>query len=147
MPAVRLKVDAAARKKLDLALAFGLGELALATVHAAEPRKPRKSEVATVVMLDGQVVGGTGQAPKDAAMRGPVAYAMWGFPARFAELGTAAHDIHPKRKHALAFGGLLRGAVHHPGSKGRPFINPALISVAGHSEASLRIGVARRWAS
>ena len=42
------------------------------------------------------------------------------------EFGTAAHFIQPKFAKALGFLGALVEGVHHPGSKKKPFMRPAM---------------------
>ena len=50
--------------------------------------------------------------------------------------GTAPHTIHPNANGVLVFpsgGGLIFAEeVDHPGTKGQPFLNEALIMVTGH---------------
>lgn len=65
--------------------------------------------------------------------------------ARFVEFGTRAHDIVPRNRKALAWGGrrtlagrLASGSratnfatrVHHPGTKAKPFLIPGLLKAA-----------------
>lgn len=52
------------------------------------------------------------------------------FYAHMVEFGTAAHLIVPKRAQALAIGGAVVAAVHHPGAHAQPFVRPAFDSKA-----------------
>jgi HK97 gp10 family phage protein len=54
----------------------------------------------------------------------------------FAEMGTDPHEIKPRKKggkKALAFEGLVRRSVNHPGSTARPFLRPAVDSAKGRA--------------
>lgn len=61
------------------------------------------------------------------------------------EKGTDPHDIHPIRKKALKFmvGGdvVFAKVVHHPGTKPKPFMHPALAEKRGEILARLRAAV------
>lgn len=48
--------------------------------------------------------------------------------AHMVEFGTAAHMIKPAKGKALAFLGLAREAVEHPGAQAQPFMRPAFDS-------------------
>ncbi len=52
------------------------------------------------------------------------------FYAHMVEFGTAAHWIKPRYTKSLAFGGVMRDAVHHPGAQKKPFMRPAMDSKA-----------------
>jgi len=55
--------------------------------------------------------------------------------AHMVEFGTAAHMIKPAKGKALAFLGLARDAVEHPGAQAKPFMRPAFDS---GSEAAIK---------
>ena len=48
------------------------------------------------------------------------------FYAHMVEFGTAAHWIKPRYTKALAFSGVMRDAVRHPGAQKKPFMRPAI---------------------
>jgi len=48
--------------------------------------------------------------------------------AHLVEFGTAAHLIRGNFKKDLSFGGVVRGAVEHPGAKPNPFVRVAMDS-------------------
>jgi len=45
-----------------------------------------------------------------------------GFPAKYHQEGSCAHTIEAKNKKALAFMGIVRKRVHHPGLPARPLV-------------------------
>lgn len=53
------------------------------------------------------------------------------FYAKFVEYGTASHAIRAKHGGKLLFGGTFRDSVHHPGTKPKSFLRPALDAKAG----------------
>lgn len=59
------------------------------------------------------------------------------FLAKFVEFGTAAHVIAAKIGGWLQlFGGVFRKSVQHPGARPKPFLRPALDSMAGAAVVS-----------
>ena len=60
------------------------------------------------------------------------------------EHGTAAHNIQPKKKKFLSFGGIVMAAVMHPGIKGKPFMRPAMDNKAGPALVAVGEYIKRR---
>lgn len=63
----------------------------------------------------------------------------------YVEKGTAPHDIYPKAKKALFWKGALNPYAHvyHPGSKAKPFFEPAVIESLGYIREQFQAVITR----
>lgn len=99
----RVELNRAALNAIDLGLADGVARICDATVNnarvpdAAPFGKGLITRGGFIVFLDGRQIAGTASRPSRewASAHGVVAFAGWGFPGRFQELGTINQPARP----------------------------------------------------
>jgi hypothetical protein len=155
---MRVVVNQSALGALFEGLGTGVHRMAEQVVLEAEAGKPKGAKSWAVTMYRGKKIGGSGEVPKGVpqSINAVEAFAVFGFPSAFKELGTPAHTIgvnttkhsakywasHKPKATALHLkDGAFRASVHHPGSRPQPFINPAAAAVAGRSDSIIAAGV------
>jgi hypothetical protein len=83
---------------------------------------------------------------QNAAPKGKVlAKVIFSAPATWLEFGVKPHDIKPKSKKALKLPKGFAEAVHHPGARPQPFINPTVVAVVSRSDQLISAGVKLGW--